>query len=116
MGRKAEKASGAAEADAADRFHAGMVRQQNDEWLRCCPNCFSTNIVPSRVAGATWVAGIVDQGTWQCRDCGYSGATIEANRADLAQLLRKRRAQASPRKKRASYLDNKKPSRRETGL
>jgi hypothetical protein len=116
MGHKAEKASNASERDAVDSFQAGGVRRQNGDWVRCCPNCFSTNIVPSRVAGATWVAGIVDQGAWQCRDCGYSGATIEANRADLTKLLRGRRAQVSPERKKASYRDNRKPSHRETGL
>jgi hypothetical protein len=111
MGHKAEKASDSSEADAVSGFRARLVRKQGDEWVRCCPNCFSTNIVPSRP-----IAGIVEQGTWECRSCGYHGATIEANRGDLADLLSHRRVPLSPEEKNASYLDNKKPSRRDTGL
>lgn len=111
MGRKAEKTSDSSEADAASGFHARLVRKQSDEWVRCCPNCFSTNIVPSRP-----IAGIVEQGTWECRNCGYHGAAIEANRGDLAELLSHRRVPLSPEERNASYLDNKKRFRSDTGL
>lgn len=110
MRHKAEKASGS-EANTADDFHARLARARNEEWVRCCPNCFSTNIAPSRP-----IAGIVEQGTWECRNCGYHGAAIEANRSDLAEILSHRRVSLSPEEKTASYLDNKKPSRRDTGL
>lgn len=111
MPRKAQKTSGSSEAREADDFHARLTRKRSEEWVRCCPNCFSTKIVPSRP-----IAGIVEQGTWECRNCGYHGAAIEANRSDLAELLRHRRVPLSPEEKELSYLDNKKSTRRNTGF
>ncbi len=110
MPRKA-KAVDPSDAQAAEDFHAKLERQKDDDWVRCCPNCFSTNIVPSRP-----IAGIVERGTWECRNCGYHGAIIEANRSDLTELLSHRRVSLSPEEKDASYLANKKSLRRDTGL
>jgi hypothetical protein len=111
MRRKAEKRADSSDAQVVEDFHGRLVRQRDGEWVTCCPNCFSTNIVPSRP-----IAGIVEHGTWECRNCGYRGAVIEANRSDLAELLSHRRAARSPEEKQESYLENKKPSRGDTGL
>ncbi len=65
-------------------------------WVKVCPNCFSTNIQP-----LTNISGIIVQEQWYCPGCDYAGVVIEVKTEDLIRFRFQQIAQ--------EYNKNKKP-------
>ena len=69
--------------------YSKVKRLQKGQWVRCCPVCLGTKVVPRPS-----ILGIVEKADWICRDCGFTGITIEALVEDIKKIQSGRRAPA----------------------